>query len=136
MYMSSFSLRAVGNLASNPELGSKGELTYARFRLIGNDYAGKDEEGAAREITTGVSFVAFGPLAETLARTCRLGDQLIVEAHIRADNWTDGNGERKYDYSFVVEGFRFGAPGRTRREELEAAGVGRAREAEPVAAEA
>jgi single-strand DNA-binding protein len=135
MFMSSFSLRAVGNLAGNPEAGSKGELSYVRFRLLGNDYAGKDEEGAVKEITTGVWFVAFGVLAETLARTCRKGDQLIVEARIRADNWTDGNGEKKYDYSFVVDGFRFGAPGRTKREEFEARRV-EAPEGEALVAEA
>jgi len=64
--------------------------------------------------------VAFGMLAETLARTCRKGDQLIVEARIRADNWIDAEGEKQYDYSFVVDGFKFGAPGKTKREELDA----------------
>ena len=119
MFMNSFSLRAVGNLASTPEIASKGDVTYTRLHLIGNDYAGKDEEGAVREVVTGVWFVAFGMLAEALVRTCRKGDQLILEARIRADNWTDGNGEKQYAYSFVVDGFRFGAPGKAKREELE-----------------
>ena len=47
--MNSFTLTAVGNLARNPELVVKGATTYARFCLIGNDYAGKDEDGASRE---------------------------------------------------------------------------------------
>ncbi len=117
--MNCFTLHAVGNLAKNPELVSKGEVTYTRFCLVGNDYAGKDEDGAAREIVTGVWFVAFGALGEALARNSRKGDQLILEARIRANNWTDGNGEKQYDYSFVVEGFRFGAPGKAKREEFE-----------------
>ncbi len=121
MFMSSFSLRAVGNLANTPEIAHKGDVTYASLHLIGNDYAGKDEEGAAREVVTGVWFVAFGMLAETLVRTCRKGDQLILEARIRADNWTDASGEKQYDYSFVVDGFKFGAPGKTKREEFETA---------------
>ena len=119
MFMNSFALRAVGNLASPPEIANKGDITYTRLHLIGNDYAGKDEEGAVREAVTGVWFVAFGMLAEAIVRTCRKGDQLILEARIRSDNWTDGNGEKQYDYSFVVEGFRFGAPGKAKREELE-----------------
>jgi single-strand DNA-binding protein len=119
MFMNSFALRAVGNLANTPEIAAKGEITYTRLHLIGNDYAGKDEEGASREVVTGVWFVAFGMLAETLVRTCRKGDQLILESRIRADNWTDGNGEKQYDYSFVVDGFKFGAPGRVKREELD-----------------
>jgi single-strand DNA-binding protein len=116
--MNSFALTAVGNLARNPELVARGDTSYARFCLVGNDYAGKDEGGTAREVTTSIWFTAFGPLGESLARNARKGDQLIVEAHVRANNWTDKQGEKQYDHSFVVEGFRFGAPGKIKREEL------------------
>ena len=115
--MNSFTLTAVGNLARNPDLVSKDETSYARFCLVGNDYAGKDEQGTAREVTTSVYFVAFGALGESLARNARKGDQLIVEAHVRANNWTDKQGEKQYDHSFIVDGFRFGAPGKAKREE-------------------
>ena len=118
--MNSFNLTAVGNLARNPEFVAKNDTSYTRFCLVGNDYAGKDEGGTAREITTSVWFVAFGPLGEVLARNARKGDQLIVEAHVRANNWTDKQGEKQYDHSFVVAGFRFGAPGKLKREELDA----------------
>ena len=117
--MNSFTLTAVGNLARNPELVAKNDTSYTRFCLVGNDYAGKDEEGAAKEVTTSVWFVAFGPLGEVLAHNARKGDQLIVEARVRANNWTDKNGEKQYDHSFIVDGFRFGAPGKLKREELE-----------------
>ena len=117
--MNSFTLLAVGNLARNPELVSKDDITYTRFLLVGNDYR-RDEEGGAREFVTTLWFVAFGPLGETLARNARKGDQLIVQAQVRANNWTDKQGEKQYDHSFVVEGFRFGAPGKIKREELDA----------------
>ena len=116
--MNSFTITAVGNLAKNPELAVKGDTTYTRFCLVGNDYAGKDEQGNAREAVTSLWFVAFEGLGETLAKNARKGDQLIVQAHIRSNNWTDKEGEKQYDYSFVVQSFRFGAPGRTKREEL------------------
>ena len=117
--MNSFRVTAIGNLAKNPELIQKGDTVYTRFCLIGNDYAGKDEDGAAREVTTSLWLVAFGALGEAIAKNSRKGDQLIAEARIRASNWTDQEGERQYDYSFIVEGFRFGAPGKLKREELE-----------------
>jgi single-strand DNA-binding protein len=117
--MNSFKLTAIGNLAKNPELIAKGDISYTRFCLIGNDYAGKDEDGSAREIVTSLWFVAFGALGEAIANNGRKGDQLILDARIRANNWTDQQGEKQYDYSFVVEGFRFGAPGRAKRDELE-----------------
>jgi single-strand DNA-binding protein len=118
--MNSFTLTAVGNLARNPELVAKGDTLYTRFCLVGNDYAGRDEEGAARELVTSLWFVAFGSLGEAIAKNVRKGDQLILSARIRSNNWTDEQGEKQYDHSFIVQGFRFGAPGRAKREEFEA----------------
>lgn len=117
--MNSFTLTAVGNLASNPQLVAKNDTSYARFCLVGNDYAGKDDEGASREVTTSLWFVAFGAMGEALARNARKGDQLVVAAHVRANNWTDKQGEKQYDHSFIADGFRFGAPGKVKREERE-----------------
>jgi single-strand DNA-binding protein len=116
--MNSFTLTGVGNLARNPELIAHGDTTYTRFCLVGNDYAGKDDEGAAREVVTSLWFIAFGALGEAIARNTRKGDQLIVEARVRASNWTDKQGEKQYDHSFIVLGFRFGAPGKLKRDEL------------------
>jgi single-strand DNA-binding protein len=117
--MNSFRLSAIGNLAKDPQLMAKGDISYTRFCLIGNDYAGKDENGGAREIVTSLWFVAFGALGEAIASGGRKGDQLILDARIRANNWTDGQGEIQYDYSFVVEALRFGAPGKAKRDEFE-----------------
>jgi len=118
--MNSFTLTAVGNLARNPELIAKGDQSYAKLCLVGNDYAGKDEEGTAKEVATSLWFVAFGAMGEAIAHHARKGDQLILEARVRASNWTDEQGEKQYDHSFIVQGFRFGAPGKLKREELDA----------------
>jgi single-strand DNA-binding protein len=117
--MNSFQLTAIGNLAKNPELVAKGDVSYTRFCVLGNDYAGKDDDGSAREIVNSLWFVAFGALGESIASHARIGDQLIISARIRSNNWTDQHGEMQYDHSFIVEGFRFGAPGKAKREELE-----------------
>ena len=103
--MNSFNVTAVGNLARNPELIAKGDIAYTRLCLIGNDYAGKDEGGAAREIVTSLWFVAFGPLGEALAKNARKGDQLIIDARIRANNWTDRRKLRQY-INFALFGQR------------------------------
>jgi single-strand DNA-binding protein len=116
--MNSFNVTAVGNLAKNPELTVKGDTTYTKFCLVGNDYAGKDEHGNAREAVTSLWFVAFEALGEAIAKNALKGDQLILQAQIRSNNWTDKEGEKQYDYSFVVQNFRFGAPGKAKREEL------------------
>ena len=118
--MNSFTVTAVGNLAKDPELAYKGDTSYTRFCLVGNDYAGKDEHGNARELATSLWMVAFESLGEAIAKNARKGDQLIVQAQIRANIWTDREGDKVYDHSFVVQSFRFGAPGRLKRELLAA----------------
>jgi len=118
--MNSFTLTAVGNLARDPEVFAKNDTSYTRICLVGNDYAGKDEEGAAREVVTFLWFTAFGAMGEALARNARKGDQLFVEARVRANNWTDKQGEKQFDHSFIVDGFRFGAPGKVKRQERDA----------------
>jgi single-strand DNA-binding protein len=118
--MNSFTVTAVGNLAADPELAGKGDTNCTRICLVGNDYAGRDEQGHAREAATSLWFVAFDSLGETIANNARKGDQLILQAQVRANNWTDQEGERRYDYSFVIQSFRFGAPGKAKREELAA----------------
>lgn len=118
--MNSFTVTAIGQLAKNPELAVKGEVSYTRFCLVGNDYVGKDESGNAREAVTSLWFTAFDALGEVIAKNVRKGDQLIVQAQIRASNWTDADGEKQYDHSFIVQSFKFGAPGKVKREELAA----------------
>lgn len=117
--MNSFRLTAVGNLARDPECIDKGGTPCTRFCLVGNDYAGRGDEGTAREVVTSLLFVAFGDLGEAIVRHSRKGDQLIVEARVRANNWIDKQGEKQYDHDLIVQGFRFGAPGRISREELD-----------------
>jgi len=118
--MNSFNLTAVGNLAKDPEFAVKADTSYARFCLVGNDYGGKDDEGNVREVVTSLWFVAFENMGEAIAKNARKGDQLIIQAQVRSNNWTDKDGEKQYDYSFIVQNFRFGAPGKLKREELAA----------------
>ena len=116
--MDSFAVRAVGRLARDPDFVTQDNTTYARFCLIGNDYAGKDDQGEAREAITSLWFTAFGKVGQVISTCARKGDQLIVDGRIRANNWIDNQGEKQYDLSFIVNSFKFGAPGPIRREEL------------------
>ncbi len=107
--MNSFRLTAVGNLARNPELCAKGEMTFARFCLVGEDRVAEDEQAGPREVITSLWFVAFGDIATKIACRARKGDQLILEARIVANHWTDRQGEKQQGHTFIVTGYRFGA---------------------------
>jgi single-stranded DNA-binding protein len=58
---------------------------------------------------TSLWFFAFGDIASTIARNARKGDQLILEARVVANNWTDKGGERQYGHTFIATGVKFGA---------------------------
>jgi len=111
----SFRINAVGRLATDPEKGEKGEC---RFSLLSSDYAGADKP----KVVTRVWFVAFGTYGDTIAKNCRRGDQLIVEARHVASRF-ERDGETEYRYNNIVDRFEFGAPGKARREKGAAVGA-------------
>lgn len=121
-----------GRLAATPELETHGDTKLTRIRLIRNEYAGKDDGGQRKERQVSVPFTAFGRQAEFLANNALVGDQLIVQASIRNNNYTDGEGRERYEFNFAVEGVEFGAPGAEKRKRL-AEGKGSAESSAPPA---
>ncbi len=111
--MNCFHLTAIGRIASDLTTGKNGEV---KFALIGEDYAGPNRA----PITTSVFFVAFNGIGEALAKHARKGDQLILEAQLRANNY-EKDGKTVYDYSYIVQGFKFAAPGKAKRQALQEA---------------
>ena len=77
--LNSFILHAVGTLARNPELANKGDVTFVRFCLVGNNYD-NDENGAERAVVSTIWFHAFDEIADRLIKHAKKGDQLIIEA--------------------------------------------------------
>ncbi len=110
-------LTFVGNLAKAATLTGSGDRAVAKFTLIANEYAGKDASGEARERSVAIQFTAFRGKAEAIAKNALKGDQLIVSFRIENNNYQK-NGEDVYDFNFLVEDFRFGAPGKEKREQF------------------
>jgi single-stranded DNA-binding protein len=107
--MNSFKLTAVANLARNPELSTTGEVTFARFCLVGNDGIAGSGDVPSQEVVTSLWFLAFGEIAAAIAQRARKGDQLIVEAKVITAHWSSKQRERQRGTVFIVTGFRFGA---------------------------
>lgn len=119
-----------GRVAATPEFETYGETKVTRFRLIRNEYAGKADAGErlerVRERVVSVPFTAFAGLAEFLADYVLVGDQLVVHAAIRNNNFTDGKGIERYEYNFEVKDLEFGAPGAEKRKKLSEFNIGSA----------
>lgn len=110
-----------GRFAAEPVLTTRGDTTRCNFTLIDNSKGKMNEAtGKRREYKTALPFVAFGPLAITVAENFRKGCQMFASFEIRNNNYDKGAGEIAYNYDFVLDGFEFGAPGPVKRAELAA----------------
>lgn len=109
-----------GRLAKAVTLQGQGERAVAKFTLIRNQYAGKDEgTGESLERTVAIQFTAFRAKAEAIAKNFLKGDQMVVVSRVENNNFTK-DGVDHYDFNFVVDDFDFGAPGAEKRSELAA----------------
>lgn len=108
-----------GRLAKDVALSGTGRRAYAKFTLIRNEYAGRDDEENPVERQVAIQFTAFGSRAEALAKNSFKGDQLIVAARVGNNNYTDKDEVEHYGFEFIVNEFTFGAPGPAKRAELE-----------------
>ena len=108
-----------GRVAAAPVLANHGDSKVTKFTLISNEYADHDEgSGEAKERQVRIQFTAFGSRGEAIARNVLKGDQLIVEAKLSNNDFTDGEGIERYGYNFTVDNFDFGAPGELKRAQL------------------
>ncbi len=100
--MNSFKLTAVANLVRNPELSTRGDVTFARFCLVGDDQAAGSDKGPLRDIVTSFWFIAFGVLGRAkLVRSSQVPERVAFPSEIiqhTASRWSRiDEGERITD---------------------------------------
>jgi single-strand DNA-binding protein len=102
----------IGHLASDPEVRASPSGTYVtRVRIATNTYAGKAEDGTAREHTEFHSLVLFGKPAETAGTLLHKGQLLFVEGELRTSSWEDpASAQKKYRTDVVVDKFKLLGP--------------------------
>ena len=109
-----------GRHAKAVTLIGHGDKAVAKFTLIRNQYAGKDEEsGESLERMVAVQFTAFRKKAEAIAKNFFKGDQMVVVARLENNNY-EKDGVDHFGFNFIVDEFDFGAPGEGKRAELAA----------------
>ena len=97
----------VGNLAADPEVKATAKGVYvANIRLATNTYAGKDEDGHAKQHTEFHSLVAFGKTAEFAGVHLKKGRSIYVEGRLQTRSW-DEAGQKRYRTEVVVDEIRF-----------------------------
>src|SRR6266436_6573568 len=104
-----------GNLTRDPELRytPKG-MAIAKFGLAINRNW-KTETGESKEEVTFVDVDAFGRQAETIAQYMKKGRPILVEGHLRLDQWDDKQtGQKRSRLGVVLDSFQFLDSGGTR----------------------
>ena len=98
----------VGRITKDIELKyTTSNKAVIRVMLAVNN--GKDD-------TTFLPITVFGNMAETTHKYCKKGDLIGVYATIKNQNWEDKNGNKHYDYSFIINKISFLAKGNKQEE--------------------
>ena len=57
--------------------------------------------------TTFIRLTAFDKLAELVSNYCKKGDLIGTQSIIKNHNWEDKNGNKHYEYSFIINKISF-----------------------------
>lgn len=69
-----------------------------------------------KDDTSFVTLTAFDKLAEILSKYSKKGDLIGTQSIIKNRNWEDKNGNKHYDYSFIINKISFLAKGNKQEE--------------------
>ncbi len=98
----------IGNLTAEPDVKATPKGTYvARLRLATNSYAGKDEEGKAKQQAEFHSLVAFGKLAEFAGQYLKKGRRIYAEGRLHTSSWEDTAGQKRYKTEVILDQLQF-----------------------------
>ena len=70
----------------------------------------------SKDDTTFIRLTAFDKLAELVSNYCKKGDLIGTQSIIKNHNWEDKNGNKHYDYSFIINKISFLAKGNKQEE--------------------
>lgn len=92
-----------GRLAADPEVSS-GQTTRVRIRLAVDGY----DHSAKAKKTDFFSITLFGRRAESIGQYAQKGSFLVVSGELRENQWTDKQGQKRYDVQLVGDDAFFG----------------------------
>jgi len=101
----------IGYLTADPDVKATPKGTYvAKLRLATHSYAGKDDEGKAKEHTEFHHLVAFGKIAEFAGQYLQKGRLIYAHGRLQTSSWDDQAGQKRYRTEVVVEEIHFVGP--------------------------
>lgn len=94
------------NLVSDPELRNVGDSNVVRFRVaINRKYTTKS--GEKKEESTYIDCEMWGNRASVVNTHLKKGDPILLEGHLKQENWETKDGEKRSKILISVEDFEF-----------------------------
>lgn len=94
------------NLVSDPELKSVGDSNVVRFRVaINRKFTTKS--GEKKEESTYIDCEMWGPRATIISEYLGKGDPILIEGHLKQENWDTKDGEKRSKIIVSIQDFEF-----------------------------
>jgi single-strand DNA-binding protein len=97
----------VGNLGGDPESRTTGGGTVVTTIRLATSERRKDDAGQWTDHTEWHRVVAFGKVAENVAKYLKKGRQIYVEGKIRTRKWQDKDGQDRYTTEVLADTVQF-----------------------------
>lgn len=101
----------VGNLTRDPQLTYlPSQMAVVDFGLaINRTWMGQNNQ--KKEEVCFIDCKAFGKQAETINQYMKKGRQILVEGHLRFEQWQAQDGSKRSKHTVTVDSFQFLGPG-------------------------
>lgn len=94
------------NLVSDPELKTVGDSNVVRFRVaINRKFTTKS--GEKKEESTYIDAEMWGSRASVISEYLKKGDPVLIEGHLKQENWETKDGEKRSKILVSIEDFEF-----------------------------
>lgn len=94
------------NLVSDPELKTVGDSNVVRFRVaINRKFTTKS--GEKKEESTYIDAEMWGSRANVISEYLKKGDPVLIEGHLKQENWETKDGEKRSKILVSIEDFEF-----------------------------
>lgn len=94
------------NLVSDPEIKTVGDSSVVRFRVaINRKFTTKS--GEKKEESTYIDCEMWGPRASVISEYLGKGDPILIEGHLKQENWETKDGEKRSKIIVSIEDFEF-----------------------------
>lgn len=97
----------IGRLGKDPELKQLSDNNAVCGVSMATSEKHKDKSGQVVESTEWHNLTFWGTQAETIAKFCTKGSQLMVEGKIKTESYENKDGQKVYSTKIVVYQFEF-----------------------------